>query len=81
MRSLIWGFAGRAYHIVGNPMHWLHYKSVWFLIGLRSDKDITVVPTKSDSDVGLIVCLQLLSKAFYLYTSFELTQIDGSLVY
>ena len=23
MRRLIWGFAGRAYHIVGNLMHWL----------------------------------------------------------
>ena len=23
MRRLIWGFAGRTYHIVGNLMHWL----------------------------------------------------------
>ena len=23
MRSLIWGFAGRTNHIVGNLMHWL----------------------------------------------------------
>ena len=28
MRRLIWGFAGRTYHIVGNLMHWLicYYK-------------------------------------------------------
>ena len=26
MRRLIWGFAGRTYHIVGNLMHWLIYK-------------------------------------------------------
>ena len=25
MRRLIWGFAGRTYHIVGNLMHWLKY--------------------------------------------------------
>ena len=25
MRRLIWGFAGRTYHIVGNLMHWLIY--------------------------------------------------------
>ena len=25
MRRLIWGFAGRTYHIVGNRMHWLIY--------------------------------------------------------
>ena len=24
MRRLIWGFAGRTYHNVGNPMHWLN---------------------------------------------------------
>ena len=29
MRRLIWGFAGRTYHIVGNLMHWLNYKE-WF---------------------------------------------------
>ena len=23
MRRLIWGFAGRTYHIVGNLMHWV----------------------------------------------------------
>ena len=27
MRRLIWGFAGRTYHIVGNLMHWLNSKS------------------------------------------------------
>ena len=26
MRRLIWGFAGRTYHIVGNLMHWPNYK-------------------------------------------------------
>ena len=25
MRRLIWGFAGRTYHIVGNLMHWLKF--------------------------------------------------------
>ena len=25
MRRLIWGFAGRTYHIVVNLMHWLNY--------------------------------------------------------
>ena len=25
MRRLIWGFAGRTYHIVGNLIHWLIY--------------------------------------------------------
>ena len=25
MRRLIWGFAGRTYHIVGDPMTWLIY--------------------------------------------------------
>ena len=38
----------------------------------------TVVPTKSDSDV--LLCLQLLSKN-NLYSRFELTRIDSSLVY
>ena len=28
MRRLIWGFAGRTYHIVGNLMHWLNYYSM-----------------------------------------------------
>ena len=27
MRSLIWAFAGRTYHIVGNLMHWLKCQS------------------------------------------------------
>ena len=39
----------------------------------------TVMPTRSDSDV--VLCLQLLSKKTYVYTSFELTGIDESLVY
>ena len=39
---------------------------------------LTVVPTKSDSDV--ILCLELL-KNTKVYTSLELTRIDISLVY
>ena len=27
MRRLIWGFAGRTYHIVGNLMHWPNFLS------------------------------------------------------
>ena len=32
MRRLIWGFAGRTYHIVGNLMHWLNFTnfSAWY---------------------------------------------------
>ena len=28
MRRLIWGFAGRTYHIVGNLMHWLKFYDI-----------------------------------------------------
>ena len=28
MRRLIWGLAGRTYHIVGNLMHWLIFRSI-----------------------------------------------------
>ena len=33
MRRLIWGFAGRTYHIVGNLIHWLKllYTAFWHL--------------------------------------------------
>ena len=29
MCRLIWGFAGRTYHIVGNLMHWLIFYGSW----------------------------------------------------
>ena len=32
MRRLIWGFAGRTYHIVGNLLSWLNY-SLWVYLG------------------------------------------------
>ena len=35
MRRLIWGFAGRTYHIVGNLMHWLIYVYVYSLHHFR----------------------------------------------
>ena len=35
MRRLIWGFAGRTYHIFGNLMHWLIlyflYNIIWMI--------------------------------------------------
>ena len=36
MRRLIWDFAGRTYHFVGNLMHWLKYD--WFFIVINAER-------------------------------------------
>ena len=39
MRRLIWGFAGRTYHIVGNLMHWL----IWLILDYTPIEDHSTI--------------------------------------
>ena len=49
MRKLIWGFAGRTYHIVGNLMHWLPGCVAQSVTCLATDACLTADPGVASS--------------------------------
>ena len=45
MRRLVWGFAGRTYHIVGNLVHWL----IWTIL-VEGDRQFQIGPILFDKE-------------------------------